>query len=102
MSVMTAILFYRRNEVCLHFIAIRSAQVSDRVEPHLGLKLAPAGAFHILSQPPMPSKSINLADQAPSFIILLSKFEMIYGLLGCLTTLHQWQIIYRPMKSEDD
>ena len=63
MSGMRVIHFYRRNELRLYCIAIRSAQVSDRGKPLLGSQFAPAGAFLILPQPPMPSKSINLADQ---------------------------------------
>jgi len=63
MSVMRVIKFYRRNELCLYCIAVRFAQVSDRVKPLLGSELAPAGAFLILPQPPMPSKSINLVAQ---------------------------------------
>jgi len=54
MSVMRVIHFYRRNELYLYCMAIRSAQVSDRVKPFLGSKLAPAGALLILPQPPMP------------------------------------------------
>jgi len=63
MSAMRVTQIHRRNELCLYCAAIRFAQVSDRVKPHLGSELAPAGAFLILPQPPMPSKSINLADQ---------------------------------------